>query len=106
MPDAKTIVQVCDAITAALRSRGFFEAATDDGDRPRIVDEALGAASAELGLKLAPSEGMPGSGRTVMAEGVPGVVTIVSQRRVAHPEGKGEAEDSINPDFGVTWALA
>jgi hypothetical protein len=37
---------------------------------------------------------------------VPGVVTIVSQRRVTHPDARGDAQESINPDFGVTWALA
>lgn len=105
MPEATTIVQVCDAITNALRSRGFFEAETADADREAIVDAAIEEASNQLGLKLTPEPGMPGSGYTVQAEGIPGVVTIVAQREIAH-EGKGDAKDSINPDFGVTWSLA
>lgn len=105
MPEATTIVQVCDAITHALRSRGFFEEKTADADREAIVDAAIEEAGSQLGLKLTPAHGMPGSGRTVQAEGIPGVVTIVAQREIAH-EGKGGANDSINPDFGVTWSLA
>lgn len=106
MPTATTIVEICDAITAALRSRGFFDAETDDGARAAAVDEAIATASAELGLKLTASERSKDGGCTVLAEGVPGVVTIVSQRRVTHPEAQGDAKESINPDFGVTWALA
>ncbi len=107
MPTATTIVELCDAITAALRSRGFFDDHGDDAARHAAVDEAVEEASRKLGLKLTATEAAPGSARTVLAEGVPGVVTIVSQRRVEAPEGaQGHAKDSLNPDFGVTWALA
>ena len=104
MPEPTTIVQVCDAITAALRSRDFFAAETADSDRAQIVDAGLAEAGGRLGLELTPSEAMPGSARTVMAEGIPGVVTIVTQRRIGQTDA--EVEESINPDFGVTWQLA
>jgi hypothetical protein len=106
MATATTIVEICDAITAALRGRGFFDAETDDGTRAAAVDEAIASASGQLGLKLTASERSKDGGCTVLAEGIPGVVTIVSQRRIAHPEARGNARESINPDFGVTWALA
>lgn len=107
MPTNTTIVELCDAITAGLRSRGFFDEGTDDAARHAAVHEAVDAAGRELGLKLTMSEKAPGSGHTVLAEEIPGLVTIVSQRRVAAPsEAQGEANDSINPDFGVTWSLA
>jgi hypothetical protein len=107
MPAATTIVELCDAITAGLRSRGFFDEHVDDAARHAAVHEAVDEASRELGLKLTLSEKAPGSGHTVLAEEVPGMVTIVSQRRVAAPgEAQGDAQDSINPDFGVTWSLA
>lgn len=106
MPEATTIVEVCDAITDALRARGFFEPGKEDSARAAAVDEAVKEASAKLGIELKASERSEDGGCTVLAEGIPGVVTIVSQRRVSHPGAKGEAEESVNPDFGVTWALA
>jgi hypothetical protein len=104
MTTATTIVQVCDAITGSLRGQGFFDAERDDEARARMIEPALASASDDLGTKLTVSEHMPGGGCTVLAEGIPGVVTIVAQRRLGH-HGKGGAEDSVNPDFGVTWAL-
>lgn len=104
MPQATNIVEFCDAITAALRARGFFAAETAEEERGRIVDAALADAGSQLGLALTPSEAKPGSTRTVLAEGIPGVVTIVTQRRIGQPDAT--AEESINPDFGVTWQLA
>jgi hypothetical protein len=87
-----------------LRGQGFFEAERHDDARARMVEPALASASADLGAKLTVGEHLPGGGCTVLAEGIPGVVTIVAQRRLDH-HGKGGAKDSINPDFGVTWAL-
>jgi hypothetical protein len=105
MTTATTIVQVCEAITEALRDRGFFEAEREDEARAGMVAPALEAASAKLGARLTVSGQREDGGCTVMTEGVPGLVTIVPRRRVEHA-GKGGAEDSVNPDFGVTWALA
>jgi hypothetical protein len=105
MATATTIVQVCDAITEALRAKGFFEAEREDEAREGMVAPALETASVELGMKLTVSGQREDGGCTVMAEGVPGLVTIVPRRRVEHA-GKGGAEDSVNPDFGVTWSLA
>jgi hypothetical protein len=104
MATATTIVQVCDAITAALRGSGFFEPGQKDGARAAMVGPALERAAADLGTKLTVSEHLENGGCTVLAEGVPGVVTIVPRRRVEH-HGKGDAADSVDPDFGVTWAL-
>lgn len=101
---ATTIVQVCDAITAALRGEGFFDAEQNDGERAAMIGPALERASDELGCKLTVSEHLPDGGCTVLAEGVPGVVTVVARREVGH-HGKGGAADSVDPDFGVTWAL-
>jgi hypothetical protein len=105
MTTTMNIMQVCETVTQALRQRGFFDADQDDATRAEVVEPAVEAASAELGTKLTISEHLPGGGCTVLAEGIPGVVTIVSQRRVDDPDAKGDAQDSINPDFGVTWAI-
>lgn len=105
MPTATTIVQVCDAITQALRQQGFFEQGGSDDRRAGMIEPAVREAAAELGLDLTLGRAHDPAASTVMAEGVPGVVTIVSQRRVGDgtPE---DGHDSINPDFGVTWSIA
>jgi hypothetical protein len=99
------IMQVCETITQALRQRGFFDDGHDDAARERMVLPAVEAAAGELGMKLTPSEQSVQGGYTVLADGVPGLVTIVSQRRVDHPGTKGDADESVNPDFGVTWSM-
>ena len=99
------IMQVCEAITQELRQRGFFESGGDDAARERMVLPAVEAAAAALGMNLTPSEQEGKGGYTVLADDVPGLVTIVSQRRVEHPGTKGDADESVNPDFGVTWAM-
>jgi hypothetical protein len=101
----RNIMEVCETITQALRQRGFFDSALDDAARERLVAPAVEAASAELGVKLTPSEQADRGGCTVLAEGVTGLVTIVSQRRVEHAGAKGDADESVNPDFGVTWSM-
>jgi hypothetical protein len=105
MATTMNIMQVCETVTQALRQRGFFDADQEDAARAEAVGPAVEAASAELGTKLTVSEHLPNGGCTVLAEGIPGVVTIVSQRRIDDPDAKGDAQDSINPDFGVTWAI-
>jgi hypothetical protein len=105
MPTTTNIMQVCESITQALRQRGFFDEGGSDQAREGVVPEAVDAAAAELGMKLTASEGSDRGGTvTVLADGVPGMVTIVAQRRVGDgtPE---DGHDSVNPDFGVTWAL-
>jgi len=101
----RNIMEVCETITQALRQRGFFDSALDDAARERLVAPAIEAAAAELGVKLTPSERSDQGGYTVLAEGITGLVTIVSQRRVEHPGTKGDADESVNPDFGVTWSM-
>ena len=102
----RNIMEVCEAITQALRQRGFFDSDLGDAEREKLVAPAVEAAAAELGLKLTPSERSDRGGYTVLAEGVTGLVTIVSQRRVEQPPGtRGDADESINPDFGVTWSM-
>ena len=105
MPTATTIVQICDAITASLREQGFFEADREDSARADMLEPAVRSAADELGLDLKLSNAHDAKASTVMVEGVPGVVTIVAQRRIGDgtPE---DGHDSVNPDFGVTWALA
>lgn len=105
MPTATTIVEVCDALREALRRRGFFAQAADDATRRREIEAAVEETSRDLGLKLTASEKAPGSGHTVLADGIPGMVTIVSQRRVAPPAGN-EAKSSVDPDFEVNWTIA
>jgi hypothetical protein len=104
MATATNIMQVCDAITAALRGGGFFEEGKDDAARAAMIGPALEQASGELGRKLTVTEHLDDGGCAVMADGVPGVVTIVARRELEH-QGKGGAADSVDPDFGVTWAL-
>jgi hypothetical protein len=103
--DTTNIMQVCEVITQQLRQRGFFEAGGDDAGRERMVLPAVEAAAGQLGTKLTPSEQSDKGGYTVLADGVPGLVTIVSRRRVDHPGTKGHADESVDPDFGVTWSM-
>ena len=103
MSTTPSIVEVSATITKALRQRGFFDPGGDDRVRADLVPEAVGAAAAELGMKLTPSKRPERGAFAVLAEGVPGMITVVAQRRLADglPEGRPE---SINPDFGVTWS--
>lgn len=98
------IMQVCEAITEALRSKGFFAAEGDDAAREGMIQPAVDAASSRLGTKLAMARAHEAGTHTVSAEGIPGMVTIVSQRRVGHG-GKAGDHESVNPDFGVTWSM-
>lgn len=104
MANATNIMQVCDAITAALRGSGFFDEGKSDEARAGMVGPAVEQASRELGRELTMGGHLADGGCTVIAEGVPGIVTIVARREIEH-HGKGGAADSVNPDFGVTWSL-
>ena len=106
MPTTTNIMQVCEAITQALRQRGFFDEGGSDqarqggrvGGRRRRGGRARDEADAQR-------EGPTAAARSpCWPTACPGMVTIVAQRRVGDgtPE---DGHDSVNPDFGVTWAL-
>ena len=75
----------------ALRRRGFFDGETDDAARhAAVAGRGRGTPRRALGLKLTLSEQAPGQRPHRLAEGIPGLVTIVSQRRVTAPAGRKE----------------
>jgi hypothetical protein len=104
MPADITIVEVCDVLREALRRRGLFDGGLDRAARERALRDGLEEAAGSLGVKLTLADAV-GSGHAVAAEGVPGLITVVPQDRVAGPR-QGEVEDKVDPDLGVSWALA
>jgi hypothetical protein len=98
MPADTTIVEVCDVLREALRRRGLFDGGLDPSARRRGLRDAVEEAAGALGLRLTLAGDAAGSGHTVVAEGVPGLVTIVPQQE--------EIEGKIDPKLGVTCVLA
>jgi predicted amino acid-binding ACT domain protein len=97
---ATNIMGVCDAISEELKAAGFFAEGGSDDARLAMVEPAVAAASKRLGVDLQVARERGDHLCTVTAEGVPGLVTVVSQREV-----EGQGRGSTNPDFGVTWSM-